>query len=130
MEVTSAVLDTRSRAASSPPMAVSLRTLLLVCVLPSLAQTFVVGSAQRSPLAVGRPAAALRPGLTMKSKEDKEFEEWMAKKRAAAGVDATEDFGTSRRVESSIYAIGGAIAIAVPVIAGLWAYNEGYLTPQ
>ena len=111
-------------------MAVSLRTLLLVCVLPSLAQTFVVGFAQRSPLAVGRPAAALRPGLTMKSKEDKEFEEWMAKKRAAAGVDATEDFGTSRRVESSIYAIGGAIAIAVPVIAGLWAYNEGYLTPQ
>jgi hypothetical protein len=111
-------------------MSVSLRTLLLVCVLPCLAQSLVVGSAQRSPLAVGRPAAALRPGLTMKSKEDKEFEEWMAKKRAAAGVDATEDFGTSRRVESSIYAIGGAIAIAVPVIAGLWAYNEGYLTPQ
>ena len=26
--------------------------------------------------------------------------------------------------------IGGLIAIVVPVVAALWAYNEGYLTPQ
>ena len=66
----------------------------------------------------------------MKSDEDREFEEWMAKKRAAAGVDGSEDFGAGRRAEGSICAVGGAITILVPLIAGLWAYNEGYLTPQ
>ena len=100
--------------------------LLALCVLP-LAQSLVVGGSGRQ--AIGRPTSA-KPAFTMKSAEDKEFEEFMRKKREAAGIDVDEDFGQSRRVEGTIYGVGGFIAIAVPVIAGLWAYNEGYLTPQ
>ena len=43
----------------------------------------------------------------MKSKEDLEFEEWARQKKIAAGIDPDEDFGTSRRVESTIYLFGG-----------------------
>jgi len=68
--------------------------------------------------------------LSMKSQEDKEFEEWVRQKKIASGVDPDEDFAAGRQAESSIYQVGGAITILVPVIAGLWAYNEGYLTPQ
>lgn len=99
-----------------------------LCVLPL--EALVVGGGSRSQ-AVGRPTTVVRPWpLSMKSQEDKEFEEYVARKREAAGVDGTEDFGAGRRTENSIYAVGGFITIAVPVIAGLWAYNEGYLTPQ
>ena len=66
----------------------------------------------------------------MKSKEDREFEEWVRKKKIASGVAPDEDFATGRAAESAIYQVGGAITILVPLIAGLWAYNEGYLTPQ
>jgi len=69
-------------------------------------------------------------GAVMKSKEDIEFEEWARKKKIAAGIDPDEDFGASRRAENSIYLVGGLITILVPVIAGTWAYNAGYLTPQ
>ena len=103
---------------------------LALCLLP-LASALVVSTSGRAPQVIGRrPAAAALQGVSMKSQEDKEFEEWMAKKREAAGVNLEEDFGASRRAEGTIYAIGGFIAIAVPVVAGLWAYNEGYLTPQ
>ena len=54
----------------------------------------------------------------------------MRQKKIASGVDPDEDFGSGRRNEATIYLVGGAIAILVPVIAGIWAYNEGYLTPQ
>ena len=102
--------------------------LLLALYLPALAQALVVGGAG-GRLCITRPAMR-QAAYFMKSDEDKEFEEWVKKKRQAAGVDEAEDFGTGRRVEGTIYAVGGFITIAVPVIAGLWAYNEGYLTPQ
>lgn len=72
-----------------------------------------------------------RPAFTMRmSKEDQEFEEWVRKKKIASGVDPDEDFAAGRKTESSIFAVGGIVAVVVPVVAGLWAYNEGYLTPQ
>jgi len=70
------------------------------------------------------------PDVFMKSQEDLEFDEWARQKKIASGVDPDEDFGTGRRAESTIYLVGGLIAVLVPVIAGTWAYNEGYLTPQ
>ena len=57
----------------------------------------------------------------------------MRKKRIAAGINpdqTAEDVGAGRRAEGTIYAVGGAITVLVPLIAGIWAYNEGYLTPQ
>eukprot|EP00310_Coccolithus_braarudii_P001980 CAMPEP_0183379456 /NCGR_PEP_ID=MMETSP0164_2-20130417/125431_1 /TAXON_ID=221442 /ORGANISM="Coccolithus pelagicus ssp braarudi, Strain PLY182g" /LENGTH=137 /DNA_ID=CAMNT_0025557039 /DNA_START=511 /DNA_END=924 /DNA_ORIENTATION=+ len=79
-------------------------------------------------------ARPTRPRLAsaalMKSKEDLEFEEWARKKKIAAGVDPDENFGEGRRVENSIYLVGGLITVLVPVIAGTWAYQQGYLTPQ
>lgn len=80
---------------------------------------------------IARPVRPrLLAGALMKSKEDIEFEEWARQKKISAGVDPDEDFGTSRRVENTIYLFGGLITILVPVIAGTWAYNAGYLTPQ
>ena len=72
--------------------------LLALCVLP-LAQALVVGGSGSQ--AIGRPTSA-KPAFTMKSAEDKEFEEFMRKKREAAGIDMDEDFGQSRRVEGTI----------------------------
>ena len=43
----------------------------------------------------------------MKSQEDKEFEEWVRKKKIASGVDPDEDFGAGRSTEATIWAGGG-----------------------
>ena len=106
-----------------------MRAVLLVSLLclPSCLALVVGGSRASAP---ARPLAGARRahGFTMES--DKEFEAWVRKKKIASGVDHDEDFSTGRRAESAIYTVGGAITILVPLIAGLWAYNEGYLTPQ
>lgn len=109
----------------------ALRFALFFALCAPLTSALLVGGGgivQSTARVAARPQ--LSRTINMKSQEDIEFEEWAAKKRAAAGVDSTEDFGAGRRVESTIYAVGGFITIAVPVIAGIWAYNEGYLTPQ
>ena len=104
-----------------------------------LAALLALACLARSVLCAGRRArrgagAAARCGARAPAhdagKEDKEFEEWVRKKKIASGVDPDEDFATGRAAESAIYQVGGAITILVPLIAGLWAYNEGYLTPQ
>jgi hypothetical protein len=74
---------------------------------------------------VARPHVAL-----MKSQEDIEYENWVKNKKLKAGIDTKEDFGASRRTESSIYLVGGLITVVVPTVAAIWAYNEGLLTPQ
>ena len=126
---------------------------LLALAFLAAANGLVVGGiGQRS--AVSRPVQPRLPVPAMVS--DKEFEEWARKKKIASGVDPDEDFGAGRRAESQIYVVGGAIparhrltllacrsrdtvlctpctgaiAILVPTIAAIWAYNEGYLTPQ
>jgi hypothetical protein len=104
-----------------------LAALLALACLALPCSALVVGraAAPARPLAAGRALPRMMP-----SKEDKEFEEWVRKKKIASGVDPDEDFATGRAAESAIYQVGGAITILVPLIAGLWAYNEGYLTPQ
>jgi len=100
--------------------------LALACLmLPCSALVVGRATAPARPLAAGRAHPRMMP-----SKEDKEFDEWVRKKKIASGVDPDEDFATGRAAESAIYQVGGAITILVPLIAGLWAYNEGYLTPQ
>ena len=66
----------------------------------------------------------------MNSKEDKEFEEWVRKKKIASGVDPDQDFAGGRKAEGQIYVVGGLITVLVPLIAGTWAYSNGYITPQ
>ena len=110
-----------------------LRLTLLILALAGLASSLQVSSALRQPALTRRSAVGaprLAPDVFMKSKEDREFEEWARQKKIASGVDPDEDFGTGRRVESSIYLVGGLVTVLVPVIAGTWAYNAGYLTPQ
>ena len=97
--------------------------------LAAAAQGLLVGGAAGRPI-VARPAQS-RPGPAfMESAEDKEFAEWVRAKKIASGVDPDEDFAAGRNVEAGIFQVGGIIAIVVPVVAALWAYNEGYLTPQ
>ena len=101
---------------------------LVVCALPLCHGFNIV-----PPRSLARPE--LRPRLagepfSMKTKEDKEFEEWVRQKKIASGVDPDEDFGAGRRAEGSIYLVGGLVTVLVPLISGIWAYNEGYLTPQ
>ena len=86
------------------------RTLFLLglaCLLQSTAGFAVAGGR----LALARPHAAARPrfesNVHMKSKEDKEFEEWVRQKKIASGVDPDEDFETGRNVEGNIYIVGG-----------------------
>lgn len=50
------------------------------------------------------------------------------KRMKAVGSDS--NFGQYRRIESAIYLVGGLITIITPIVLGIWAYNEGYLTPQ
>jgi len=102
-------------------------SLLLVALYCAASEAFVVG-AGRLTAAPCRPRSA-HP-FTMKSEEDKEFEEWVRQKKLASGVDPDEDFGQSRRVANTITAVGGVVTVVVPVILGIWAYNAGYLTPQ
>ena len=64
------------------------------------------------------------------TQEDLEFEAWARQRKINSGIDPDEDFGQGRRNESTIYLFGGLIAVLVPLIGGIWAYNEGYLTPQ
>ena len=120
----------RARRAISDRRFREMRVLAALLALACLAlpcSALVVGraAAPARPLAAGRALPRMMP-----SKEDKEFEEWVRKKKIASGVDPDEDFATGRAAESAIYQVGGAITILVPLIAGLWAYNEGYLTPQ
>lgn len=75
---------------------------------------------------------SVQPRVVM-NEEDREYEEWVRQRKIKAGIDpdqTAEDVGNSRRAESAIYTVGGAITVLVPLIAGIWAYNEGYLTPQ
>merc|ERR1719231_337574 len=101
---------------------------LLLALLQACA-SFGVGAGRRAVAQPVQPRLA-RWAVDMKSKEDKEFEEWVRQKKIASGVDPDEDFGAGRRVEGSIYLVGGLVTVLVPTIAGIWAYNEGYLTPQ
>merc|ERR1719191_382161 len=103
----------------------ALRSLLALLLCVPACECLVVGGAA----GVARPVQLRVNGraFTMKSQEDKEFEEWVRQKKIASGIDPDEDFGAGRRAEGSIYLVGGLITVLVPVIAGLWAYNEGYL---
>jgi len=102
---------------------------LLVALYCAVSEAFVVGAtAGRLTVAPCRPRSA-HP-FTMKSDEDKEFEEWVRQKKLASGVDPDEDFAGNRQVANAITAVGGIVTVVVPVILGLWAYNAGYLTPQ
>ncbi len=89
--------------------------------LVSSAEGLVLGPAARPPA----PRAAF-----------KGFERpihMMARKDDGPNLDAVgsnKDFGTYRRIEGITYLFGGIITIGVPIILGIWAYNEGYLTPQ
>ena len=79
---------------------------VLLAFLPACV-TFNVAICRR---AVARP---VQPRLAwwsvdMKSKEDKEFEEWVRKKKIASGVDPDEDFAAGRAQERSIFQVGGA----------------------
>ena len=131
-----------------------LRQLLCVLCLLASSSAFLVGSPGRHAMA--RPQSTTRcASCSMgKSKEDLEFEEWVRKKKLAAGVDPDEDFGTGRKAEKGIYLAGGEnsqmmfatashplrsaldlvctglVTVLVPIIAGTWAYQNGYLTPQ
>ena len=102
------------------------RLFLLIALCAGSASAFNVAPLRRS---LTRPARTYQHPF-MGSKEDKEFEEWARQKKIASGVDPDEDFGAGRRFESAIYLVGGVIAISVPLFGGIWAYNEGYLTPQ
>mmetsp|Transcript_870 Transcript_870/g.1444 ORF Transcript_870/g.1444 Transcript_870/m.1444 type:complete len:109 (+) Transcript_870:69-395(+) len=76
-------------------------------------------------------ARSIQPRLFRMLSEDEEYEIWKAKKLGnVKKLGSDENFGEYRRTESTIYAVGGLITVLVPVIAGIWAYNEGYLTPQ
>merc|ERR1719499_641791 len=101
----------------------------------------LLGSAQALVLSPAVPVQALRAPvanvqlarpMTFKMlTEDEEFEEFRRRKLGAVKeLGSDENFGSYRRVEGAIYTVGGAITILVPIIAGIWAYNEGYLTPQ
>merc|ERR1719191_1348790 len=101
----------------------ALRSLLALLLCVPACECLVVGGAA----GVARPVQLRVNGraFTMKTQEDKEFEEWVRQKKIASGVDPDEDFGAGRRAESTIYTIGGLIAIIVPTVAGIWACNEG-----
>ena len=104
--------------------------LLFVLVFLPACESFGV-AAGRSAVARPMRARITRDFVQMKkSKEDLEFEEWARKKKIASGVDPDEDFSAGRAQEGKIYLVGGLITILVPIIAGTWAYNNGYLTPQ
>lgn len=95
---------------------------LLLAFLPACV-TFNVKICRR---AVARP---VQPRLAwwsvdMKSKEDKEFEEWVRQKKIASGVDPDEDFGTGRRVEGSIYLVGGAHNDLTVHTLRLWCWGD------
>ena len=109
-------------------MSSSLRA-VLIALLAGDVSALVVG-APANRVAVMRPTSPRFGQTFMKSQEDKEFEEWMRQKKIASGVDPDEDFSAGRAQEGKIYLVGGLITILVPIIAGTWAYNNGYLTPQ
>ena len=79
---------------------------------------------------VGRPSMAqisarrVVRDFTMKSQEDKEFEEWARKKKIASGVDPDEDFGAGRRSEGIIYVVGGALPALVPCRCTIASVSE------
>ena len=82
--------------------------LLLIACLFQVGEGYVVASGRQ---AIARPHAGMRPRLetpNMKSQEDKEFEEWVRKKKIASGVDPDEDFAAGRAQERSIFQVGGA----------------------
>ena len=90
------------------PMAKMITSLLLLAIGLDTCSAFTVGTTGRR---VAAAQATLPPHLqkfTMKSQEDKEFEEWVRKKKIAAGVDPDEDFATGRQNEGRIYVVGGA----------------------
>jgi len=105
----------------------ALAVAVLLCVQPVASLLINGARAVHAPsAAVGRRAPTLRM-LT----EDEEFEEFKRKKLGAVKrLGSDENFGEYRKVENNIYKVGGAITILVPLIAGIWAYSEGYLTPQ
>ncbi len=83
----------------------TLFTALLLALFVRDGACFGIAPAGRG--AIARPVVQ-RFSSTMKSQEDKEFEEWVRKKKIASGVDPDEDFGAGRRAEGSIYLVGGA----------------------
>ena len=81
--------------------------LLALVLFLQPAAALVVGSAGASP-AVRTLQQVQAVPLHMKSQEDKEFEEWVRKKKIASGVDPDEDFAAGRAQERSIFQVGGA----------------------
>ncbi len=67
------------------------------------------------------------PHPNLKKGDDLLDDDARARMRA---VGSNDDFGSYRRIESTIYLFGGIITIVTPIVLGIWAYNEGYLTPQ
>lgn len=97
------------------------RALLLLACLGG-ASGLVVLAAPRA--ALGRPVPLSRVGgghVLMRGDDDVDIDR---------PFGSTEDFGTQRRVEKAVFTAGGLITVIVPVVLGIWAYNEGYLTPQ
>ena len=76
-----------------------------------------------APRAVGRPLPAARANHAQMARNDDDME-------IDRPFGSTEDFGQQRRIEKAVYTVGGLITIIVPTVLAIWAYNEGYLTPQ
>ena len=101
----------------------TMQRLVLGAVLAlCLAEAAALAIGGRAALAVQRrPAAPARSLPSMKSQEDKEFEEWVRKKKLASGVDPDEDFSASRSFSETLLGAGGVIAIVVPTVLAIWA---------
>merc|ERR1719201_2106021 len=99
-----------------------LRSAILVACLAS-ASALVVGGAPRQ---LAHPA--LRPAF--ERAEPLIMRKDGIQKESLDRVGSNENFGTYRRIESITYLVGGVITVTVPLVLAIWAYNEGYLTPQ
>lgn len=91
-------------------------TLLIALLLAFLPACAAFGMPSGRSVTNSRPAVATRFSPTMKSKEDKEFDEWVRQKKIASGVDPDEDFGAGRQQESKIYLVGGAHACRATIL--------------
>lgn len=81
--------------------------ILAACL--AVSDALVVGGAAAVTVRRAAPCRPQpQPQPSMKSQEDREFEEWKRNKMIASGVDPDEDFAGGRAVESSIYTVGGA----------------------
>eukprot|EP00967_Tisochrysis_lutea_P096087 scaffold140513_cov39-Tisochrysis_lutea.AAC.1 len=83
-----------------------------------------------------RPACQLASGSVLSAssplRQPAPVMEKLTKEQEARmkAVGSDSNFGQYRRIESAIYLVGGLITLITPIVLGIWAYNEGYLTPQ